>query len=218
MGKNLSKPIFFNKFDYLAIIIILLIFGVSLYYYNILPNELATHWDINGEADGFGNKFMGLFLIPIITAFIYLLLRLIPIIAPHKKNIAKFIDTYSWFMIILLVFLTYVHFASIAFNLGYLFDMTNLIMTPMALLIFYSGVLIERAEQNYFIGIRTPWTLASKSVWEKTHKLGGKLFKYAALLILIGKLTPWPVYVFLISILGSTIIPIVYSYLEFKKE
>ena len=96
----------------------------------------------------------------------------------------------------------------------------NLMLIPaISILFYYVGVLVEHAKKNWFIGIRTPWTLSSNIVWKKTHKLGGKLFKFLALLILISLFFPNEfAFIILISVLAVSFYIIVYSYFEYEKE
>ena len=97
--------------------------------------------------------------------------------------------------------------------------MGQLIAPAIGILFAYLGVLMENAKQNYFIGIKTPWTLASENVWNKTHKLGGKLFKISGIIAIFGFIFPViAIYLVIIPIIFSTIYSVVYSYVEFKKE
>ena len=93
------------------------------------------------------------------------------------------------------------------------------IPVSIGLLFFYIGVLCENSKRNWFVGIRTPWTLSSDKVWDKTHKLGGKLFKIAGIIALIGIFFQnYVVYFILIPTFSVSIYLIVYSYVEFRKE
>ena len=106
----------------------------------------------------------------------------------------------------------------IMWNLGIKLNVSIVMSVGIAILFYYAGVLIEKSKRNYFIGIRTPWTLASDKVWDKTHRLGGKLFKVDTLLALVGILfPPYTFYFVLVPVLTSAIWTIIYSYLEFKK-
>jgi len=89
----------------------------------------------------------------------------------------------------------------------------------MAALFYYCGILVENAKRNWFIGIRTPWTLSNEKVWEKTHKLGGKLFKAAAIIILFGiVLKGYALLFILVPVIFVSFYLIVYSYVEYQKE
>ena len=97
--------------------------------------------------------------------------------------------------------------------------MGRFIVPAIAILFFFIGILVENAKRNWFIGIRTPWTLSSAKVWDRTHKRGGRLFKIAAVIAFFGVFFPdYSVWMVLIPILLVSVYTIVYSYLEFKKE
>jgi uncharacterized membrane protein len=88
-----------------------------------------------------------------------------------------------------------------------------------AVILYYLGILIGSAEQNWTIGIRTPWTLSSKNVWDKTHQLGAKLYKIAAYITLIGLILPKFAFLFVIlPLMAVSFYLVIFSFLEFKKE
>ena len=125
----------------------------------------------------------------------------------------------DWFILLIVVFLLYIYSLSIAWNLGYRFDMTQMIIPAIAVLLFYIGLLLKQAKRNWFIGIRTPWTLSSDIVWQKTHQLGSRLFKLLALLILLGLFFPkYLLWFILLPIIIVVLYLIIYSYLEYQKE
>ncbi len=115
-------------------------------------------------------------------------------------------------------FMTYLHILTLAWNLHLITDLL-LWMTPaFAILLYLSGVLVSKAQPNWFIGIRTPWTLSDDLVWEKTHRVGGVAFKVSACISLIGLIFPQAyVWLLMIPIMISAIGLVVYSYIAYKK-
>jgi len=208
------------KKSYLVIIILILIsFGLGIYFYPQMPDKMASHWNIKGEADGYMSKFWGLFLMPIILLGLFLLFILIPKIDPLKENIAKFRKYFDGFIVLIMVFLFYIYLLSIAWNFGKRFDMGRMMVPALDILFYYCGILIENAKRNWFIGIRTPWTLSNEKVWERTHKIGGKLFKIAGLIAFLGIFFPNYVFYFiLVPALLFTFYTIIYSYFDYQKE
>ena len=104
-------------------------------------------------------------------------------------------------------------------NIDIKIPMQIVIPILMGGLFVVTGQVIAKARQNFTIGIKTPWTLSSEKVWDRTHALGGKLFTLSGILSISSALLPqYSFYVVLISILLSTGILFIYSYLEFKKE
>jgi len=208
-----------KKTNIIIFLIIAASFAVGVYFYPAFPDKIASHWNINGEVDGYMSKFWGLFLMPIISLGMWLMFILIPKIDPMKKNIEKFRKYFDTFIILIMLFLLYLHLLTIFWNTGKQFDIVRMMLPAMGVLFFYVGVLLNHAERNWFIGIRTPWTLSSEVVWGKTHKLGAKLFKIAGIITLFGTLVPSAAFwLTLIPVLVFSIYVFVYSYFEHKKE
>ena len=201
----------------LALIIISIL--AAVYLYEVLPDPMPSHWNAAGQVDGYMDKGWGVFLMPVITIFLFGLFLLIPKIDPLKKNIEKFRSYYDWFILIMIAFFVYIYFTTIAWALGYQFNMTTAILPPVAALLFFAGILCEKSKRNWFIGVRTPWTLSSDTVWRKTNTLAGKLFKVLAVVLFAGIFFPvgfFPYLVILIIVIA--LYPVVYSYFEFQKE
>jgi uncharacterized membrane protein len=208
-----------SKIEKASLFLIGLSFGAAIYFYPQMPEMMASHWNAAGEVDGYMPKALALFLMPAMALIFFGLFLIIPRIDPLKANIGKFRRYFDIFILLFEIFFLYVYFLTIAWSFGWRFDMTAAMMPAMALLFYYLGVLIEKAERNFFIGIRTPWTLSSDNVWKKTHARGGKLFKGAAALTLLAAFIPdYAIYFMLVPIVGVSIYLIIYSYLEFTRE
>jgi len=202
-----------------SILIIVLSFLASAYAYPLMQGQIATHWNIYGEPNGYMPAAIGLFLLPIMSVILLLFFLVIPIIDPLKINYKAFGKYYDYFVLAMTGFLFYLNILSIVFNLGYDFNISQALTPGFAVLIFILGSLTENAKPNWFVGIRTPWTLSSMGVWDKTHKLGGKLFKGSAIISLVGLLFPdISMFFTTIPLIASAFYLFVYSYLEFEKE
>jgi len=200
-----------------ALLIVLASFGASAYFYPQMPETVASHWDINGEANGYMSKFWGLFLMPIISLAIFLFFLAIPKIDPLKSNIEKFRKYFDAFIVVFLLFFLYVHLLTVVWNLGVGFNMAQLMSPAFGVLFYYCGVLMEKAKQNWFIGFRTPWTISSAEVWDKTHRAGGALFKISGIIALGGLILPASAfYLVIFPILFFSLYITVYSYWEYK--
>ena len=210
-----------KKVQLLAVIALILIvsFGLSIASYNILPEKLITHWNAQGEPNGYMGKDIGLFLMPVIGLIIAIVLFVVPKIDPLKKNIQSFIKYYNMFILIILGFFLYIHAITITANLGYNINITQLISPAIGVILFFAGILIGHAKRNYMIGIRTPWTLASEKVWNKTHKKGKTLFKSCGIICFFGLVIPNYTMWFIIAPISISIIYLfAYSYIEFRNE
>lgn len=208
-----------RKSEKTVLIIIIFSFLIGIYFYPQMPETTASHWNFKGEVDGYMPKFWGMFLMPLISAVMLLLFIFIPKIDPLKENIEKFRKYYDGFVALIILFLFYLYVLTILWNIGVRFDMGRLIAPAFSILFYYIGILTENAKRNWFIGIRTPWTLSNEKVWDKTHKIGGKLFKIAGLIALLTVFFPdFAIFFVLIPVILISVYTIVYSYLEFKKQ
>lgn len=203
----------------IAIVLILAMAAIAVYVYPQMPERVASHWNAQGAADGSMPKFWGLFLLPMVTLLLILLLAAIPRIDPLRHNIESFRPHYDWFVALFAGFMCYVHLLTVLWNIGIRYDMVRMLCPAMGVLFFYSGVMLGHARRNYFIGIRTPWTLQSEAVWDKTHRLGAKQFKIAGVLCLGGMfLKDWGLLLVLVPVLAFSIYLFGYSYREYQKE
>ncbi len=205
------------KTQILNILLIIIAFIESISVYHKLPNQIASHWNLQGQVDGYSGKFSGAFFVPILMLGLYILFIIMPKIDP-KKNISKFMDIYNLFITIFLIYMIYIHTLTLVFSLGHTFDFTRAIMPGFALLFYFIGWMLPKTKQNWFMGIRTPWTLSNDQVWTKTHILGGKLFKICAILALLGMISSkYSFYLIIIPAIFCSIYTVIYSYLEYKK-
>jgi len=199
--------------------IILLSLIISIYFYPQMPEKIASHWNAQGQVDGYISKFWGLFLIPFILIGLAILFLVIPRIDPLKANIEKFRKYYDEFVILFFIFILSVHFQVILWNFGVRISPNVIFPIGIGILFFYVGILCENAKRNWFIGIRTPWTLSSERVWEKTHKIGGKLFKIAGIITFLGVFfQSYTLFFILVPVISVAVYTIIYSYLEYQKE
>jgi uncharacterized membrane protein len=199
--------------------LVLLSFILSIYFYSQVPEQMATHWNSQGEVNGYMSKFWGLFFTPVVIASIAALFLAIPRIDPKKENIEKFRKYYDGFVILFLLFMVSVHLQILLWNVGIQISPNIVLPAGTGLLFYYIGILIENADRNWFVGIRTPWTLSSDRVWKKTNQLGGKLFKLAGIVAIFGTLfSKYAVFFIVIPVLLVAGYTVVYSYYEYQKE
>ena len=201
-----------------SLIIILASFLTSLYFYPQLPERLASHWNAQGEVDGYISRFWGLFLMPIISSVLLAMFMIIPMIDPLKSNIKKFRNYFDTFVVMNILFLFYIQLLTLFWNLGVGFDMVQLIMPPIGLVFYYAGVLAENSKRNWFIGIRTPWTMSDERVWNKANKRGGKIFKVSGIIAIFSMLVPdYGLMLVIVPIMLGSIYVIAYSYFEYMR-
>lgn len=201
------------------ITMIALAFLIAIVLYPTMPDPMPSHWNAAGEVNGYMSKFWGLFLMPLISLGLFLMFLAIPRIDPLKANIAQFIESYNWLMVLLIVYMLYVYALTLISALGYQFNMTTMLLPAMGILFIVIGFLIGKAKRNFFVGIRTPWTLSSDTVWAKTHQLGKWTFIGAGVVtILCAFLNGFGFWVMMITLMAAAFVPIIYSYILWKRE
>jgi uncharacterized membrane protein len=205
----------------IVLVLVLVSTFAALVHWNQFPDPMASHWDINDQVNGTMPKFWGVFLMPLISLMMFALFLLIPEIDPLKANIAKFRDLFNLFIVFMTLFLMYVYGLSLAWNLGFTqFKMGESLLPATGLLFILIGYILRRAKRNFFIGIRTPWTLSSDKVWDETHRVGSGLFILSGIFALIGvffgSITAF--LFILIPLMVSTTFLIIYSYVLYRAE
>lgn len=204
-----------------ALLLIAAAVAAGLALWNQLPDPMASHWNANDEVDGYTSKFWGVWLMPLVTLGMLGLFMLIPNIDPLKANIAAFRGIFNLFVLLMTAFMLYIHALALAWNLGYQnFRMSAAMLPFIGVLFVFIGYLLKRAKRNWFIGIRTPWTLSSDTVWDKTHQLGSRLFIAAGLFAFLGAVFGGSaaVWLTLAPVLGSAVFLIIYSYALYQRE
>ena len=205
----------------IASLLILASIVISLAVWNKLPEPMASHWDINDQVNGYMPRFWGAFLTPLITIGLMLLFLVIPSIDPLKANIAKFRPAFNGFIVFLVAFMLVVHILTLAWNLGFQgFRMSMMMLPFMGILFIYAGYLMRTSKRNFFIGIRTPWTLSSDRVWEQTHKVGSVAFMICGVLAFAGAFLGGMAafWVLLVPLFATSLGLIIYSYVLYRAE
>ncbi|MER2141727.1 MAG: SdpI family protein [Priestia megaterium] len=185
-----------------------------------LPATMPIHWGANGEADGFATKINAMILTVGIMVLIYFIIAFVPRIDPRKENYKYFSKTYNIVLNAVLLLFFFVNMSTILQGLGYNVPMAYIAPIMAGLVFIIIGNYLQRVRSNYFMGIRTPWTLSNETVWKKTHRLSGKIFFIGGLLILISAFLPdgYKSVIMWGSIVLCVAIPYLYSYLAYKKE
>lgn len=191
---------------------------VSFMLWGSLPDRIPVHWNMAGQADRYGGKLEGLFLLPLITLVVYLVLLFIPRIDPGRANYAQFQKAYRIIRLAITVMMTCVHAVIVCVARGVPVAINVVIPILTGGLFVVLGNVMGKIRPNWFVGIRTPWTLSSKTSWTKTHRAGGWGFTAAGILILLtGLVRPsWTLPVILVSAFGVSLGLVAYSYFVWR--
>lgn len=203
------------------LIFVALPFLYLAYIWNKLPEKVPVHWNIKGEIDRWGDKTELLiipFLLPLMT---YLILLIVPYIDP-KKRLKEMGAKYQQLKFILVFFLSVLALFILYTSYNQKLPFINSIFIFIGLLFALLGNYFQTIKPNYFIGIRTPWTLEDETVWKDTHNLGGKLWFVGGILIavtsyLYREQPNIGLIIFFAIVAVLVVVPIVYSYLRFQR-
>lgn len=198
--------------------IVALPFIYLAYIWNELPERVPMHWNLKGEIDRYGDKTELLIIPLVLPLLIYLIFLIVPYIDPKNKikemgakysNVKTILTT---FMSILAIFIIYTSKNASFYNPSFIF----LFIGIMYILL---GNYFKTFKPNYFIGIRTPWTLENEEVWKATHELAGKLWFAGGLIVVLACVTlnkEYMLYIFITVTIIITLIPVIYSYFKFQ--
>ena len=207
-----------------TIIVLIMIAAATLaglLLWNRLPDLMASHWNVNDQVDGYMPKFWGVFLLPLITLGMFVLFLVVPSIDPMKANIAQFREAFNLFIVLIVGFMIYLYGLTLTWSLGYdTFRMSSAMLPAIGLLFIFIGFLMRQAKRNYFIGIRTPWTLSSDAVWNETHRVGAVLFIISGALAFLGGFLGGTTAFWLMfaPIIASALFLLGYSYVLYQRE
>ncbi len=192
-------------------------FVITAALYNRLPESVPTHWNARGEANGFTPKPWGPFILPLTMVGLYLLLMIIPRISPRGYRVERFQNVFEILQATLLAFLFMVTILALLAGIGAPVPISRAIQAGTGLLFIVIGNFMGKFTKNFFVGIRTPWTLASDEVWLRTHRLGGKLFVLAGIGLLVSGLLGGGVMPLLAAVAVAGGIPAIYSYVLYRR-
>lgn len=218
----MDKKIKFTfKSEWVSWLTIVFVIIIAIWAYPRLPEMVPSHWNIAGEVDNYSSRLTHILLFPGITIGMYLLFLLIPYIEPRRMHFIKSWSFYQMirnlmvvFMGLMFVITTWAGISKQPVQIG------TIIPIMVGILFIFIGNYLSQIKSNFFMGIRTPWTLSSDEVWRKTHLVGGYSFVIGGLLFMASPLIPVPFngYVPFIAIIIAALVPIIYSYIAFTKE
>ena len=205
---------------WIPVLVVLVALIASVWAYPNLPERIPTHWDLDGNVNGYSSRLWGAFGLPLAMVILYAGMRFLPIVDPRRENYAKFAGAYDGIILAVLLFMLGIHAIVLRAGMGHPISMQKVLPLSLGLLFIVIGTLLPRARSNFFVGIRTPWTLSSEKSWEKTHHAGGYVFAFIGLVMAASAFLPistgWPVVwvVTACAILGL----VVYSYLVWRDD
>ena len=196
--------------------IVLLMSVVGVLAYPRLPEQMVTHWG-QGGPDGTMSRTAALVVLPALALGVLALFEVLPRLDPLGDHLRDLGRSYDALVVVVVGLVGYVHVLVVAWNLGYEFDVLQAIVPAVAVTYYVAGVVMGRVDKNWFVGVRTPWTMSSEEVWNRTHEYAAPLFKLSSLATLGAVLLPEYAIYFLVGPLASTVLFLTaYSYLAYR--
>jgi uncharacterized membrane protein len=195
-------------------------FVASAVVWRTSPDRIPVHWNAAGEVDRYGGKAEGLLMLPAITVGLYVLLLFLPRIDPRKANYELFTGSYAVIRISLVVLMAAIHALVILWIEDVKINASLVVLGGVGLLFIVIGLVMGKVQPNRFVGIRTPWTLASRRSWVKTHRLGGWVVIGMGIVTMLSALAPgaWGMAIMMAVLFASVAVLIVYSYIEWRND
>lgn len=209
--------------EILPMLMIVLMFALAAYSGPMVSTnslgQIISYW--GGTTGGMINKAVGIYLLPVLTLVFYLAFLLIPRIEVYKKNLDDFAQQFWGFRVVFIFVMCAIYVATLIPNYGFWrnFDPIVVIIPAISLMFFYVGYMLNFTKRNFFIGVGTPWTLASEEVWDKTNRFASKLFWALGVLTFVSFLAPGDsrLWFVLLPLIAIVLIAYVYSYMEYRK-
>lgn len=203
--------------DILCFLLILMTIAVAAWLYPSLPDRIPTHWNAAGEIDDYSGKPWGVIVLPLAAVFSWALMKIIPLISPKGFRTTDFQDVINVFQVALVGFLSLVAVLMLFAGLGHEVYINNIVPIGVGLLFIVIGNYMGKVRKNFFIGIRTPWTLASDEVWSRTHRLAGRVFMLCGVLLAAAAFLPRMPLALILAVVAAAFVPLVYSYVLYRR-
>ena len=186
----------------------------GLLLWNKLPDQIATHFDSSGIADGWSGRLFTVIGLPLIMTVVHLILVVALVNDPKKNNISrKMMSVCMW---IVPVISCVVMSGVLGGALGMKIDISKIIDMLLGLMFIILGNYMTKTHQNYTVGIKLPWTLNSRENWNRTHRLAGKLFILTGFVFLIDMFINTSLLVIAVALVAA-FVPMIYSFVLYKK-
>ena len=200
----------------IAALLIVATLIVTLILYPGLPSRIPMHWNWHGEVNRYGDKWET-FLMPAAMVVVALLFAAMPWLSPRRFEVDTFRSTYLYFMLLVLTFMAYLHALTLWAAFSKPLDMNRALLGALFLLLTLFGNVLGRVRRNFFIGVRTPWTLSSEKVWDATHRFAAKAFVVAGLLGLLSLVVSASAIAGLVIIGAAGLASVLYSLAYYKR-
>ena len=206
-----------KKYYLAGFALIVMSFAAAAVLYPHLPSQVPTHWNMSGQVDGYSGKWTVLVIFPGIMLGMMGLMAALPWLSPRRFEVEPFRSTYLYIMVVIVAFMAYVQALMLRAAWFGQMNINKAIMGGVCLLIALLGNVLGKVQRNFYIGIRTPWTIADERVWNATHRLGAKTFVVGGLAGFIFAMAGGAPWLCLGSVLAGALVPAIYSLVYYKQ-
>lgn len=207
----------FTRSLIVSAVFVLMALGVAIWLYPRLPTQVPSHWDMAGNVNGYMPRFWAAAFPALMVAVLALLTWLLPVISPKRFRIGPFANVYVGLMLVIQAFMLVTGIIMLLAGAGFNVAVPMVAMLGVGTLLVVLGNYMGKLRRNFFIGIRTPWTIASEATWERTHRLAGPLFVVAGIVVLVTAALGSAPWIGLVCIGVAALVPVVYSYLVYRR-
>lgn len=208
------------KTELLSMLVLVASWILGYYFYIHFPETVITHWNFAGQPDGYSGRAFGALFFPALLTGMYVLFIVLPFLDPKRERYESFAKVYAIIRSLILTVMALVFVASGVYNLGYPIRINLVIPITIGIMFLILGNYMGKVKQNWFVGVRLPWTLSSENVWNKTNRFGGYAMMVFGIIMIITPFLPQTIgmVAFALGILGITVGTGIYSYLVYRKE
>jgi uncharacterized membrane protein len=207
-----------------AILIALMLAASAWAWPRLGDQPIPVHFGLDGRPNGYAPKGEAVLAMPITALLLSVLFTILPPLMPARARLERSWAPFVTVWIATLILLLAVHLTLLAYAVGFPVDVGRVTVIGVGALFAVIGNLLGKVRYNYMFGVRTPWTLSSERVWDRTHRFAGWLMAIAGvLMVTAGLLSPWPMvealpFVVLVGAVGPALAAVVYSYFESRRE
>ena len=191
--------------------------AIGFYYASILPDHVATHWNIHSQPDQFGSKWVNILIGPSLVLFDIILTALLPKISPKNFEIDKFEGTFCLAMVMVTAMMFFISLLILRVTAGSHVDIGQWMMIIMYVFFMVIGNIMGKVQRNFFMGVKTPWTLASEPVWDATHRFAGRLWVVGGAVGAVACLLGIPMAFSIAFLVVISMLPVIASYVIYQR-
>jgi immunity protein, SdpI family len=205
-----------RRYFLVAVTVIAVTWLATFLIYPRLPNQIPLHWNLSGQINRYGSR-ENIFLAPAIMIGVLMLFIALPWLSPKRFEVDSFRSTYLYIMLLVVALIGYLHALTIWAALAKPLDISRSLFGALFFFLILTGNVLGKVKRNFYIGVRTPWSLASEKVWYATHRFAARILVIAGLLGLLSLiLTPNPFFGIAILI-AVGLVSVIYSLVYYKR-